>query len=165
MNGEPGFRPGMTPDVLCETTLLLTLPFDVGIPEGNRLHRLVASALKNRVHAQLARHGVHNGHSDLFGKRGREFLAELAVREPPRRRLDSLLSLIGDFDREIESATQEIDALAKAHDRVAVLTQIRGVGRYAAMLVIAEIGDISRFPSAREVCAWAADANGQKLGR
>ncbi|PWU24071.1 MAG: hypothetical protein C5B48_07530, partial [Candidatus Rokuibacteriota bacterium] len=36
-----------------------------------------------------------------------------------------------------------------------VLCQIRGVGRYIAMLVIAEVGDVSRFPSARHLCAWA----------
>src|SRR5215203_3505985 len=56
------------------------------------------SALKNRVHAMLARHGVQHGHSDLFGKAGAAFLDELVLRQPPRRRLDSVLSLIADFD-------------------------------------------------------------------
>ncbi len=36
-----------------------------------------------------------------------------------------------------------------------MLTQIRGVGPYTAMLVIAEVGDVARFPSARKLCAWA----------
>ena len=36
-----------------------------------------------------------------------------------------------------------------------MLTQLRGVGRYTAMLVIAEVGEISRFRSARHLCAWA----------
>jgi transposase len=36
-----------------------------------------------------------------------------------------------------------------------VLCQIRGVGRYIAMLVIAEVGDITRFATARRLCAWA----------
>src|SRR5918998_5465171 len=115
----------------------------------------IRSALKNRVHAQLARHGIQRQHADLFGAGGREFLTELALREPPRQRLDSLLALIGDFDREIDIATEEIDARAKVDDRVAVLTQIRGLGPYTAMLVIAEVGDVTRFPSARKLCAWA----------
>jgi transposase len=42
--------------------------------------------------------------------------------------VDSRLGLIDDFDREVEAATREIDALAKADERVDVLTQIRGVG-------------------------------------
>jgi transposase len=113
------------------------------------------SALKNRVHALLAKHGVQHGHADLFGKGGGEFLAALELREPPRRRLESSLALIADFDREIELATGEVDALAKHDDRVAVLCQLRGIGRYTAMLVIAEVGDVSRFSSARKLCAWA----------
>jgi transposase len=113
------------------------------------------SAIKNRVHAILAKHGITRQHIDLFGKGGREFLAELELRDAPRRRLNSLLSLIEDFDREITETTKEIEQRAKADDRVDVLTQIRGVGRYTAMLIIAEVGEIDRFPDARHLCAWA----------
>jgi transposase len=115
----------------------------------------IRSALKNRVHAIFAKHGITRQHSDLFGKGGREFLDALQLREASRRRLDSLIALIDDFDREIEVTTREIEQRAKADDRVEVLTQIRGVGRYTAMLIIAEVGDIRRFPDARHLCAWA----------
>lgn len=113
------------------------------------------SALKQRVGAILAKHGIQRPYSNLFGPGGTRFLAQLELREGPRRRLDSLLSLIGDFDREIDQTSAEIDQRAKADPYVEVLCQIRGIGRYIAMLVIAEIGDISRFPSARHLCAWA----------
>ena len=63
--------------------------------------------------------------------------------------------MIDDFDREITATTKEIDERAKQDDRVDVLTQIRGIGRYTAMLIIAEIGDINRFPTARHLCSWA----------
>jgi len=80
-------------------------------------HRVVLtrmrSALKNRVHALLARQGLQNEHADLFGASGRRFLTQLDLREPTRRRLDSLLSLIDDFHREIELAKREIDTLAR----------------------------------------------------
>jgi len=113
------------------------------------------SALKNRVHAILAKHGITREHSDLFGKGGRQFLAALELREAPRARLDSLIALICDFDREIDETTREIDQRAKADDRVEVLCQIRGIGPYTAMLIIAEVGEINRFPDARHLCAWA----------
>jgi transposase len=122
-------------------------------------HRVVLtrmrSALKNRVHALLARQGIQREHADLFGEGGRRFLDQLPLREPARRRLDSLLSLIGNFDREIEQAKREIDALARHDPRVDVLCQLRGIGPYTAMLVIAEVGEIERFRSARHLCAWA----------
>ena len=113
------------------------------------------TALKNRVHATLARQGIQHGHADLFGRGGREFLATLELREPTLARIESLLALVDDFDREVSASTKEIDALAKADDRVAVLCQIRGVGHYTAMLIISEIGDVTRFPDARHLCSWA----------
>jgi transposase len=115
----------------------------------------IRSALKQRVGAILAKHGIARPYSNLFGPGGWRFLEELELREGPRRRLDSLLSLIGDFDREIDATSREIDQRAKADPYVEVLCQVRGIGRYIAMLVIAEVGDIGRFPSARHLCAWA----------
>src|SRR5215216_2143479 len=41
------------------------------------------TALKNRVHALLARHGLQNEHADLFGASGRRaFLEQVELREP-----------------------------------------------------------------------------------
>jgi transposase len=45
------------------------------------------TALKNRVHALLARHGVQHGRAELFGPEGRAFLGELSLPVPTRRRL------------------------------------------------------------------------------
>src|SRR5579884_427334 len=116
-------------------------------------HRVVLtrmrSALKNRVHALLARQGIANSHAGLFGAAGRRHLAELPLRDPTRRRLDSLLSLIGDFDREIAQAKTEIDALARHDPRVEVVCRLRGIGPYTAMLVIAEVGEIEQGESVR----------------
>jgi len=113
------------------------------------------TSIKNRVHALLARQGILPEHSDLFGAAGREYLAALELPEGPRRRLDSLLALIADFDREITATTSEIDQLAKSDERVKLLCQIRGIGRYTAMLIIAEIGEVKRFPTAKHLCQWA----------
>jgi transposase len=113
------------------------------------------TSIKNRVHALLARQGILPDHTDLFGTAGREFLTSLELPEGPARRLDSLMSLIGDFDREITAATREIDQRAQADERVKLLCQLRGIGRYTAMLIVAEVGDDKRFPTARHLCQWA----------
>jgi transposase len=39
--------------------------------------------------------------------------------------------------------------------RVEALQQLPGIGRLTAMTLVAEIGDIRRFPTARKLCAWA----------
>src|SRR5438128_5751837 len=67
------------------------------------------AALKNRVGAILAKHGIARPYSDMFGPGGTRFLAELELREGPRRRLDSLLALIAAFNHEIDATTKEIE--------------------------------------------------------
>jgi transposase len=113
------------------------------------------SALKNRAGSILAKQGVKRPFSDMFGPGGLRFLEALELPEAARRRLDSTLSLVGDFTREIDRTTHEIDSRATEDPYVEVLCQIRGVGRYIAMLVIAEVGDVTRFPTARHLCSWA----------
>jgi transposase len=103
----------------------------------------------------VACQGVQQTHADLFGAGGRRFLDELELRADPRARLETLLRLIADFDREIDALAREIDARAKHDPRVDVVCQIYGIGRYLGMLIVAEIGDIERFPTARHLCAWA----------
>jgi hypothetical protein len=49
----------------------------------------------------------------------------------------------------------EIGVLAKPDPRVQALMALPGIGRLTALTLVAEIGDIGRFPSARKLCAWA----------
>jgi transposase len=115
----------------------------------------VRTAVKNRVHALLARQGVQRQHSNVFGVGGRVFLAALPLPAPQRRRLQQLLRLIDDFDREIALLAGEIDQLAGADARVGVLTQLPGIGRYSALVLIAEIGDVSRFATPAKLASYA----------
>jgi transposase len=36
-----------------------------------------------------------------------------------------------------------------------VLTALPGVGQFTALVMLAEIGDITRFPSVRKLASWA----------
>jgi hypothetical protein len=59
------------------------------------------SSLKQRVHALLLTHGRPSPVSDLFGGRGRELLARLALPEPWQGTIEASLRLTDDLDREI----------------------------------------------------------------
>jgi transposase len=39
--------------------------------------------------------------------------------------------------------------------RVKVLTQLPGIGPFTALVILAEIGEVSRFGSARKLASWA----------
>jgi len=65
-----------------------------------RLHLVrQRTALKNRVHSTLIRHGVPNPTSDLFGSSGRELLARLCLPEPWRSTTQASLALIDLLER------------------------------------------------------------------
>ena len=57
--------------------------------------------------------------------------------------------------RLIDRLDGELHARAKADPRVKVLRTLPGVGEFTALVMLAEIGDISRFASARKLASWA----------
>ena len=54
----------------------------------------------------------------------------------------------------IERIDGELHAHAKADPRVKILRTLPGVGEFTALVMLAEIGDITRFPSARKLASW-----------
>ena len=67
------------------------------------------SALKNHVYALLVAHGLQRPYQQLFGPSDLRFLSELELREPPRKRLNSLFRL--------DLGVQLRDRLGQAGDR------------------------------------------------
>jgi len=109
---------------------------------------------RNRIHAVVADFGFDRSGSYLSGP-GRGWLAGLEL--PPASReivtdclavIDGLAPLTGRIDGELR-------ARAKADPRVRTLTTLPGVGQFTALVMLAEIGDISRFGSARKLASWA----------
>ncbi len=56
---------------------------------------------------------------------------------------------------EIRVATQGIERLAREDERVRLLLPIRGIGRYSAMLILAEIGEIDRFAGPKKLVSFS----------
>jgi transposase len=69
--------------------------------------------------------------------------------------IEDCLALIDSFAPTIERLDAEVHERAQADPRVKVLTVLPGVGEFTALMILAEVGDISRFPNARKLAAWA----------
>ena len=82
-------------------------------------------------------------------------LAGLELPPTPRAIIQDCCGLLDALATPIARLDREIRTLATPDPRVQALMALPGVGRLTAMTLVAEIGDISRFPSARKLCAWA----------
>ena len=112
------------------------------------------TGLKGRVRGVLGERGIAAPDS-LWTRPGRVWLAELRL--PPTHRLivDNASSLLDAVDGVIRAVEKEIRRRAKPDERVTALTAIHGIGLITAMTLVAEIGDIRRFRTARKLCCWA----------
>jgi len=82
---------------------------------------------------------------DLFGKTGREQLAQVTVSQIDRIQIDRGLDFIGDINERIKQSEATIRAMTKANVNLKFLKTIPGIGEFFARLIDAEIDDISRF--------------------
>jgi transposase len=110
--------------------------------------------LRNRIHAILADHG-HGRPAGCWSGPGRQWLASLELPAVSREIIDDCLALTDAVAGPIGRLDEEVRQHAKADPRVRVLTQLPGVGQYTALVLLAEVGDITRFGSARKLASWA----------
>jgi transposase len=110
--------------------------------------------LRNRVHAVLADHG-HGRPAGCWSGPGRQWLAALELPAVSREVIDDGLALMDALQQPIDRLDREVRQRARSDPRVKVLTQLPGVGPFTALVLLAEIGDITRFGSARKLAAWA----------
>lgn len=113
---------------------------------------------KNRIHAVLASYNLVSPTTDLFGVSGRQFLEE-AMRDPLRpaavRSIRRDLALIDHLTEQITQIEGSLRLSVEQEQQVKLLRTMPGVGRLGAIILLAEIGDIRRFKSAKALCNWS----------
>jgi transposase len=110
--------------------------------------------LRNRIHAVLAGHG-HDRPAGCWSGPGRDWLASLPLPAVSREVAGDGLALIDATEARIDRLDREIVQRARSGPRVKVLTQLPGAGPFTALVILAEIGDITRFPAARKLASRA----------
>ena len=112
------------------------------------------TALKNRIHATLIAFGHPVPVSDLFGTKGRELLAGLAVPEPWATTLARSLRIVDELEAEIERCTADLQAAGADHPYVPLLMSVPGIAWVLGYTIAAELGDIGRFASPKKLAGY-----------
>ena len=113
------------------------------------------SKAKNQIHAVLMRQLVGRApFSDLFGKRGRQWLAGLELPIEERESVDSALRQIEFLDSEIEAVERLVATEALESPEIRRLMTVPGVNVICAATFLAAIGDIGRFETPRKLVGY-----------
>lgn len=111
--------------------------------------------LKNQVHAVLHQQGLRSPVTDMFGKRGRQWLAEVKLPAQARESVNVCLRLLDGYREEIQKQNLQLSKKAGQDQRARWLMTIPGIGECSAMMLLAEIGEIGRFHDKEALCSYA----------
>ena len=119
-----------------------------------RLTRGKAEA-KVGLRALLDRHNRVAPYRVPFGPRGLAWFAKQEFGPIDDAVCDELLARLGHYRGQIAAVDARLEGLRADFPQVEALLDLRGIGHYTALVVVAELGEVGRFRSARQVGAYA----------
>lgn len=151
-------------------------------PEIDRLRTLVrarqdlgikATLVKDQVHALVTRNLLDaemEGPSDWFGVGGLRRLTRLPLPAEDRGHLARALEQLSLLAEQEGTLQAELAKTATERADVQLLMTTPGVDYYTAVAIVAEIGDIRRFATKKQLCSHAgvvprADNSGEKVSQ
>jgi transposase len=120
-------------------------------------HKLVGqrTSCKDQVHAVLAKAGIPVTRSDIFGRGGGIWLDQLVLPQPYAGKVASLRALMGVLDGEIGRLEEQAAGMLAADAGYAAVRTLPGIGPVLGAVIVAEIGDITRFRHPGQLASWA----------
>ena len=110
---------------------------------------------QQRMHAVLYHHGCPQ-RRNLLSLESRQWLAGLSLPAAAREQLDIALQIIDALDLRLVPFDSELHAIARKQPGCrALIDQIYGVGGLTAVTILAELGDVRRFPSSRDTVRYS----------
>ena len=115
----------------------------------------VRTMLKNRIKALLVQHSVETPQvSDLYGKKGLQWLKALKPPEPDDKLLNEDLGLLLVLNERITATENLIAELSAGDDAVDWLVSLPGIGSFLSVLIRYEVDNIERFSSAKKFTGY-----------
>ena len=124
------------------------------LAQRSKMVRLRTQA-KNRLHAVLHRHHILPREGELFSPDARVWWLDLPITPLEQVRVQSDLDTLAFAQSQIDRLKKTLVELAAQDERVVLLVQLPGISIITALTLLAAIGDIGRFPSAKHLVGYA----------
>jgi transposase len=115
----------------------------------------LATSIKGGVRALLAKHNIRLAASDLDGDTATASMDALELPGTYGRRLASQRRMLLVLADEIASVEIDLHTRLRHHPGYCNLLRVKGIGPILAAVFVAEIGEVTRFPTASALCCWA----------
>jgi len=112
---------------------------------------------KNQVHSLLTKENLIPSVSDLFGKKGRQWLESVTPDLPQAKQLvlNQWLMLLTDTRARVKDLEAAIHQKCLGNQQVELLQTIPGFGEITSFVIVAEIGgNIRRFPTGKQFASY-----------
>jgi transposase len=119
-----------------------------------RLARDLAET-KIRLRAILARQNLEAPYQVPFGRRGLAWFRQQDFGLVENLVRDELLGRLEHYSRQISILDRHMAQIQPVFPQTEALTDIYGIGLFSALLIIAELGEVERFRTAKQVGAYA----------
>ena len=110
-----------------------------------------STQLKNKIHAMLIRRGIKLPSATL-GKKALKLISEMVDENDI---IEHYTNLLWYNKQELNFIEDKIRKIALQNEDAKLLMTIPGIAEIRAMEIIAEIGEINRFPTANKLCSYA----------
>lgn len=124
------------------------------IAQRSKMSHLSAQA-KNRLHACLHRHHLPLPEGNPFAPHQRSWWGALPLPEAERAIVLSDFETLAFAQQQIARLEATLTTLASQDERLVTLVQLPGISLIGGLTILAAIGDIARFPSAKKLVGYA----------
>jgi transposase len=148
-------RVGTLPEVWIPTAQMRDLR---GLLRTRLAMRRQASLIKNRIHAAIRRYGLRqDAYSNLFSGQARVQLSIYVASLPSHTRLATTQEweMLDEIEERIDRLEKQIKESIARVEWVRLLKTLPGVGNILGATIYLEIGEVSRFPTAAHIAAYA----------
>jgi transposase len=115
----------------------------------------LSTQAKNRLHSILHRNRILPPEGEAFTDDKLDWWLGLSISEMEQFRVQSNLDTLAFAQSQLAKILEQLIDIAAQDDRVPLLIQLPGFGIVTAITILAAIGDITRFPSAKHLVGYA----------
>lgn len=117
----------------------------------------IRTKIKNQLHALLTKLNLRStdNFSDIFGLKGKEWLRGQKLPDVFEFQKKQLLEQIEYYNHLLQQTDWKIEKMLRNFPLAQPLMQLPGIGKFGAAMLLAEIGNIHRFPSPKQLVGYA----------